>query len=140
LGELLKGAKVLDLYAGSGNLGLEALSRGAKLATFVEADQDVIEVLKRNILSTGLQDAALVKHTTVEKFLQAAASKFDIILVDPPFKSAKYFPIELLPRVMNPDAAAVLKLPPKTELPDPQQLERVYQQDVGSNVLIYYRK
>ncbi len=83
--------KVLDLYAGSGSFGLEALSRGAKHATFVEASKNAIYILKKNITSTGfLLDSEVIK-SKVEEYLykknnEEIIETFDIIFLDPPYK------------------------------------------------------
>jgi 16S rRNA (guanine966-N2)-methyltransferase len=82
----LAGAEVLDLYAGSGALGLEALSRGAALATFVEADQRAAAIIMRNIEALGVSDISTVRHGTVASVLAAGAERpVDLVLADPPY-------------------------------------------------------
>jgi len=85
----LTGAKVLDLYAGTGNLGIEALSRGATKAVFVEKDRRALRVLQGNLRKTKLEDRAEVIQAFVAGFLARAAQfdKFDLILADPPYNS-----------------------------------------------------
>jgi 16S rRNA (guanine(966)-N(2))-methyltransferase RsmD len=83
--------KVLDLYAGAGSFGLEALSRGAEHATFVEASKNAIYVLKKNITSTGLLlDSEVIKSKVGEylykKNNEENKETFDIIFMDPPYK------------------------------------------------------
>jgi 16S rRNA (guanine966-N2)-methyltransferase len=81
----LDGALVLDLYAGSGALGLEALSRGAASVTFVESDRKAVEVLRRNVDAVGLP-GTVVRPGAVESVLaDPAAEPFDVILADPPY-------------------------------------------------------
>ncbi|MQB00448.1 MAG: 16S rRNA (guanine(966)-N(2))-methyltransferase RsmD [Actinobacteria bacterium] len=85
LGEV-ESAKVLDLYAGSGSLGLEALSRGAKKATFVENARDAIVKLESNIDTCGLKRKSDVVWSDVSHFLNRPASgRMDLIFVDPPY-------------------------------------------------------
>ncbi len=80
----LRGTQVLDLYAGSGALGLEALSRGAGGALFVEHDRRAVEVLKGNVAALGL--GGTVRAGTVESVVAAPAPQtFDIVLADPPY-------------------------------------------------------
>jgi 16S rRNA (guanine966-N2)-methyltransferase len=80
----LDGARVLDLYAGSGALGLEALSRGASDALFVEADRRAVEVLKGNVAELKL--GGTVRSGQVEAVVSAAATAvFDIVIADPPY-------------------------------------------------------
>lgn len=81
----LDGARVLDLYAGSGALGLEALSRGAAEAVFVESDRTAAEVLRHNIRALGLPGAQL-RPARARTLLEAGANApFDIVLADPPY-------------------------------------------------------
>ncbi|GAA4530304.1 16S rRNA (guanine(966)-N(2))-methyltransferase RsmD [Amycolatopsis samaneae] len=80
----LDGVRVLDLYAGSGALGLEALSRGAADALFVEADRRAAEVLRGNVAAVGL--GGTVRAGQVEAVVSAPApASFDIVLADPPY-------------------------------------------------------
>ncbi len=85
LGRAVGDAEVLDLYAGSGALGLEALSRGAARAVFVERDRDAAAALKKNILRCGMADRSRIVRGDAGKMLAAAAERFDILFVDPPF-------------------------------------------------------
>ena len=81
----IHGARCLDLFAGTGALGLEALSRGARRAVFVERSSRAVEVLNRNI-KTLQADAALVLQTDAWDFLTGeGAGQFDIVFLDPPF-------------------------------------------------------
>ena len=80
----LDGARVLDLFAGSGGLGLEALSRGAAGVLFVEADRSAAEVLRGNIAAVGL--GGVVRQRRVLDVLRAGADEpVDLVLVDPPY-------------------------------------------------------
>ncbi|NRQ33321.1 16S rRNA (guanine(966)-N(2))-methyltransferase RsmD [Nonomuraea sp. NN258] len=81
----LDGARVIDLYAGSGAIGLEALSRGAELAVLVESDQKALRTIKDNVRSLGLAEARVVGDK-VERFLGKPAEEgFDIVFADPPY-------------------------------------------------------
>lgn len=85
LGEV-EGIHILDLYAGSGGLGLEALSRGAKKAIFVDSARDAIVSIEANIASTGLADRSEVRWVDVTQTLnQPADDRMDLIFVDPPY-------------------------------------------------------
>jgi 16S rRNA (guanine966-N2)-methyltransferase len=81
----LAGLSVLDLYAGSGALGLEALSRGAASALFVESDRRAAAVIERNIASLGLAGATLRRATVAAVLSASAAAPFDLVLADPPY-------------------------------------------------------
>lgn len=82
------GARVCDLFAGSGALGLEALSRGASEVTFVERDRHSLEALRRNIAALDVTDRCTVQPVSVESYLRrspAAEPAFDLIVADPPY-------------------------------------------------------
>lgn len=84
LGDRIPTARVLDLYAGTGALGLEALSRGAESAVFVESDRGAVEVLAANIAHVGL--GGQVRRMPVERFLAGSGGdRFDLVFVDPPY-------------------------------------------------------
>lgn len=86
LGAAVRGARVLDLYAGSGSLGLEALSRGADGATFVEWRRDVARVLRQNVDAVGL--GGVVVPAKVEDYLSRPGPAVDLAFVDPPYALA----------------------------------------------------
>ncbi len=82
----IEGARVLDLFAGTGALGIEALSRGAAEAVFVECDQAVADMLRRNLETTRLAGAATVMVVEADAALaELAHRRFDVALVDPPY-------------------------------------------------------
>jgi len=82
------GGRVLDLFAGTGSLGIEFLSRGASWADFVEQRAAVCKVIRENLAHTKLADRAKVHQTSVEAFItQASAKPYDIIMMDPPYAS-----------------------------------------------------
>jgi 16S rRNA (guanine966-N2)-methyltransferase len=81
----LTGTSVLDLYAGSGALGLEALSRGAASALFVESDRRAAAVLERNIATLGLSGATLRRGQVTAVLAAGAAAPVDLVLADPPY-------------------------------------------------------
>lgn len=86
LGEAVSGASVLDLFAGTGALGIEALSRGAAFATFVEKQSSAAGVIAENLERTGLAGKGLVVQAPVERYLASSpADAFDLVLLDPPY-------------------------------------------------------
>ncbi len=78
-------ANVLDLFAGSGQMGIEALSRGAKHCTFVEQARDAVAVIKYNLDETRLGAKAKLEFKEVLSFLDSSKSKYDLIFLDPPY-------------------------------------------------------
>ncbi len=81
----IPGANVLDLFAGTGQLGIEALSRGAKSATFVDADKTACSLIRENLRKTNFMDASTVFCNDYLSFLKSTRNKYDIILLDPPY-------------------------------------------------------
>jgi 16S rRNA (guanine966-N2)-methyltransferase len=79
----LPDAEVLDLYAGSGSLGLEALSRGAAAATFVETDRQALSALQANLATVGL--GGDVASVDVDHFIDGSSGRYDLVFVDPPY-------------------------------------------------------
>ena len=79
------GKKVLDLYAGSGALGIEALSRGADMAVFAEKNAAAVEIIKKNLEHTKLVDKAKILKNDVFAVIKTASEKFDLIFLDPPY-------------------------------------------------------
>ena len=84
----IEGRRVLDLFAGSGQLGIEALSRGAASATFVDMSKDSLSAVKYNLEHTKLGDNAKVVQTDALSFLKLTKDKFDIVFLDPPYASS----------------------------------------------------
>src|SRR5680860_1409851 len=88
---LLAGARVLDLFAGSGALGLEALSRGAATVTFVERDRRALEAIAGNIAAVGLSGAEVVAHPVTRALgMELPGAPFDLVLADPPYRCLLY--------------------------------------------------
>jgi len=83
LARRVPGARVLDLYAGSGSLGLEALSRGAASAVFVERGRSALRALRANVTTVGLGGS--VEDGAVASFLRTSSGTYDLVFVDPPY-------------------------------------------------------
>jgi 16S rRNA (guanine966-N2)-methyltransferase len=89
LGDEVEGTAVLDLFAGTGNLGIEALSRGAKKAVFVEKERDALGLIEKNIGLCGTEERSeVIQKDAIEaiKFLHRRGESFDLIFMDPPYE------------------------------------------------------
>ncbi|PKB78949.1 MAG: 16S rRNA (guanine(966)-N(2))-methyltransferase RsmD [SAR202 cluster bacterium Io17-Chloro-G9] len=84
--DIFRDGHVLDLYAGSGSLGIEALSRGAAWADFLEQNRRQCDVIQANLADTGLKDQARVYCTEVEKGLAGLAGPYRLVMLDPPYR------------------------------------------------------
>jgi 16S rRNA (guanine966-N2)-methyltransferase len=114
----VEGARVLDLYAGSGAMGLEALSRGAAAAVFLEAEPQAIRAIERNLEKLRLTGARVVRLDAITGLAQEAASgrKYDLVLADPPYSMTDYDALaRYLPLVLSEDGLVVLESAAKTE-------------------------
>ena len=121
LGEFVQDARVLDLFAGSGALGLEALSRGAAEATFVDSAAASVAAVKANLEALGGE--AEVRRSDALRFLRAATGKarqYDLVLLDPPYRLAERLGRELseaLPAVLAPSALVISESDHRAPLP-----------------------
>lgn len=109
----VEGAKMLDIFCGSGQMGIEALSRGASLCVFVDQSKTSIDVTKKNLASAGLASASRVVQTDARSFLVGMHSRtvreqFDIVFLDPPYsKGILQEILPLLPPLMH-EAGVIL--------------------------------
>lgn len=87
IGDKIKDKICLDLFAGSGALGLEALSREAKFCKFIDSDYDAISCLRTNIANTNFSSLANVEKIDALKYIENTGDRFDIIFLDPPYNS-----------------------------------------------------
>lgn len=111
-------AVVADLYAGSGALGIEALSRGARSCTFVERDRDALRAVRANVTKLGLDDRVTVIPGDVLSTISALRA-VDLVLVDPPYGFTAWDRLfEVLPSVLAPDAFVVLESDRPVPLPE----------------------
>lgn len=85
----IEGRRVLDLFAGSGQLGLEALSRGAEKAVFIDSSKEACDIVMKNALKTGLKPKCSISTMDFKSYLASAKGreKFDIVFLDPPYSS-----------------------------------------------------
>lgn len=88
----IEGRRVLDLFAGSGQLGLEALSRGAASAVFVDTSDSSVKIVKQNIELTGFESKAKVFRSDYASFAAACSDTFDIAFLDPPYNAGLLMP------------------------------------------------
>jgi len=82
---VIPGAKVLDLFAGSGQMGIECLSRGAQKGVFVDSNRDAANIVIRNIKACSLFDKATVVNMAAQDYLRTAKDSFDLVFLDPPY-------------------------------------------------------
>lgn len=137
------GLRALDLFAGSGALGLEALSRGAETADFVESDARVAAVIKRNIADLGC--AGNVLRTTVERFLRVPPPvAYDLVFLDPPYvlptdQVAGLVATLAVPAWRTPDSVVVVERSTRDPFAWPEGVEPLRDKAYGETHLWYGR-
>ena len=138
----IEGRRILDLFAGSGQVALEALSRGAASAVFVDSSADCIRVIENNVRNTGFQKQAKVIKADFATFLNSAVEKFDIAFLDPPYKTGQLQKaLELTSHHMTPAGTIVCEHSYDDELPESVgEFERIKSYKYGKIVLTLYRR
>ena len=140
----LPGAKVLDLFGGTGQLGIEALSRGAAEAVFVDAREDACKLIRENLRRTKLEQGTKVVRSDYLDYLKRCREKFGIILLDPPY--AEVFlenSLKLITEIdiLQSDGIIVTERPVGKELPwDFPGYTRSRDYKYGNTLLTLYRK
>jgi 16S rRNA (guanine966-N2)-methyltransferase len=145
LGEAIIGARVLDLFAGSGALGIEALSRAASSAIFVDDDHQSAEAIEKNLAKTKLKGR--VRRQNVFDFLrqQSDSEKFQIIFADPPYEkdhrgkshAETLLNNESLPQLLEPSGIFVLEKKPTDSLPQTKLWRVLRQKTYGTTEVLF---
>ncbi len=138
----IEGRRVLDLFAGSGQIGIEALSRGAAHCTFTDMSKASVGIVKKNLALTSFEKQASVYLTDALSFLKTCGTRFDIAFLDPPYSTGllqKALP--LTAAVMNSGGIIIAEAPSEEQLPDEAGDFTVYRQyKYGKIKIITYRK
>lgn len=128
----IEGRRVLDLFAGTGQLGIEALSRGAAGCVFVDRRADAVKLIRENLKITGLTDRARVVAGDSMEYLSALREKFDLILLDPPYTAGLLEPaLVSIARfdILAPHGIIAAEAPAEKTLPtlaEPYRVSRIY--------------
>lgn len=113
----IEGRRVLDLFAGSGQLGLEALSRGAESCTFVDASESSLNLVRKNLESTYLSEKAKVVRSDYAAFTAACRDTFDIAFLDPPYSAGLLMPaVKAVLPLMSDYGVIICEHPPEVKL------------------------
>ena len=140
----IEGRKILDLFAGTGQLGIECLSRGAKAAVFVDRRTDAVKLIRENLKVTNLSNRARVVSGDSMEYLKSVREQFDIIFLDPPYEAGLLEPaIAHIAKfdILSPHGIIVAEHPANRTLPalaEPYRLHRTYR--YGKIGLTVYRR
>jgi 16S rRNA (guanine(966)-N(2))-methyltransferase RsmD len=145
LADDIDGARVLDLFAGTGSVGIEALSRGAELAVFVDKQSRATAVIKANLARTRLQAGARVVQADVFKFLAGPPDPFDLIYIAPPQYRGLWLKtlqaVDAAPGWLAPDGEVVVQIFPKElQTPELAVLEMTDRRQYGSTLICFYSR
>jgi len=140
VGSEIEDAEVLDAFAGSGSLGLEALSRGAAHATFIERDRVAQTIIANNVKALGVENATKLIKAPVASWLDTTEKQFDIIFADPPYHDLQLSTVGKLTKVLKPNGLMVLSYTGKGEVPTELGVVVVDNRSYGDAVLAFYRK
>lgn len=140
LGASVQGAKVLDAFAGTGAVGIEALSRGAESAVFIEKDKIAQKCIQNNITALGIARAQLVK-ATVHGWLQTYTGEpFDAVFADPPYYDTQQSTVMRLAQVVAPGGILVVSWPQADQAPDIPSMQPFFERTYAGARLVMYKK
>lgn len=137
----IKGLTVLDVFAGSGAIGIEALSRGAKSVTAIEVDKGAHTIIQKNVESLELSD----KLKAVRAYMNAwstrhQAQKFDLVIADPPYDKMPYRDLKTIPSHLAEGGTLVLSWPGGEEQHKFDGLQIVQSKNYGDAQLVFYQQ
>ncbi len=136
----IEGRRVLDLFAGSGQLGIEALSRGAGSCVFADTSKTALNAVAQNLETTGFTDRASLQNTDALRFLSTCSGVFDLVFLDPPYSAGLMEKaLALLPRVLSAGACVVCETQAEAVLPDTLEGLSAKRYKYGQTALWIYR-
>ena len=144
LGPLVRDARVLDGYAGTGAVGIEALSRGAAAVTFVEQDRRAAALIADNLALCGLSDGYAIIRASIARAAEAlradpAFVPFDIVLLDPPYEDSPDEALAAVGDLVTPDGTVVLEHPGRRQSPgETTRLVKRRELRSGDSALTFY--
>ena len=140
----VEGRKVLDLFAGTGQMGIEALSRGAAPCTFVDVRKDAVQLVKDNLVHTELADRATVVQSDYLAYLSQSKGTFDVVILDPPYESEMLKKaLQMITRIDNISENGIIICEKGSdsawpEVPAPYELQKEYR--YGKIQVALYRR
>lgn len=137
--DLVKDANVLDLFAGSGSLGIEALSRGAQHATFVDSETEAVECIRKNLEKTKLSKSVTIHQAKAEEFCNTELQeKFNIIFLDPPYSQTDKWDLNLTANCLDQEGVIIFKHSPQLTNFHTTKLQCIDSRSYGQNVISFY--
>ena len=139
----LAGISVLDMFGGTGSVGIEALSQGAAHCVFLDTNARAIATIKHNLEVTQLSDRAEVRHTDAFIYMRNSSRSFDLLYVAPPqYKGLWIEAMRIIaerPHLLNPGGMVIVQVDPKEyEHLELSSLKETQQRKYGSTILVFY--
>jgi 16S rRNA (guanine(966)-N(2))-methyltransferase RsmD len=138
----MAGSSFLDLFAGAGGIGIEALSRGAGRVVFVDASRASLQVVRQNIEQTGFEERSQAVLSKVESFLKKPSGPYDIVFLDPPYADEMQPLLELIAEagILKPDSIVIAEHFKKQLSPESAGGLTLYREaKYGDTVLAFYK-
>lgn len=141
LGDKLRGANVLDAFAGTGSLGLESISRGSSRVTFIENNAKALDVLRNNIKALEIDEITEVIPTTIEKWYKNNNSlRYDVIFTDSPYNEPQLSTVSRLSELLTTSGIMIVSYSGRGEVPQLDKVVVVDNRSYGEAALAFYQK
>ena len=148
LAQQIPGAKVLDLFAGSGALGLESLSRGAESCVFVDENRECVNTVKLNLTTLRLSGGKVVQSDVIQMLSRVSLNQYDVIFADPPYwKNAgdrdfvrEMFAIENFPNILADDGMLVIEVDERADIDCGPMWEQIDRRKYGGCAIFIFQK
>lgn len=135
----IEGLEILDAYAGSGAIGIEAISRGAKYVVACDIDTTAFKVLEKNITNLDIKNKDKAVHANSTNFIETNPRKYDIVICDPPYNNVQSSQLNALAGSVKMGGLLVLSLPPETPQQSFDNFELELNKSYGDATLWFYK-
>lgn len=148
LAHIIPGAKVLDLFAGSGALGLESLSRGAESCVFVDENRECVNTVKLNLASLRLNGGKVVQNDVIKMIGRVSLTQYDVIFADPPYWKntgdrdfvKEMFESENLSNILTDDGMLVIEVDERADIDCGEKWEQIDRRRYGGCAIYFFQK
>jgi 16S rRNA (guanine966-N2)-methyltransferase len=132
--------RVLDIFAGGGTLGFEAISHGASEVTFVDKSEQAIKVIKNNAKSLGVEKIVKIKKSEAKKFINNLGLRYDIIFLDPPYAQFNNTLAKTTSNLLQLGGILVVSCSSRYKLDEPEGLTKLAEKIYGDTKIVYLQK
>jgi 16S rRNA (guanine966-N2)-methyltransferase len=148
LAQRIPGAKVLDLFAGSGSLGLESLSRGAESCVFLDESRECVNTVKLNLTTLRLSGGKVVQGDVLKFLNNVSLTQYDVIFADPPYWKnvgdrdfvREMFQLENFPNILADDGMLVIEVDERAEIDCGEMWEQIDRRKYGGCAIYFFQK